>query len=76
MSLASSGRLKSAALDLDASMRQAADVWRDVKAEEFWSLHIEPILRAAETACLAMDEIASIVNQMKRECGPPREDIY
>jgi hypothetical protein len=75
MSNSASGRLKSAALDLEAVMDQVMAVWRDGKAEEFQAQHILPLLRAVEVGGMAMDEIASIVGNMKRECGPPRDDI-
>lgn len=75
MSHSASGRLKSAALDLETAMDQVFTVWRDGKAREFQERQIVPMLRAVEVGGMAMDEIASIVGQMKRECGPPREDI-
>lgn len=76
MSHSASGRLKSAAIDLEASMGRVRDVWRDGKAQDFHERHIAPMLRSVEVGCLAMDEIASIVNQMKRECGPPGDGIF
>ncbi len=76
MSHSASGRLKSAALDLEVAMGRVREVWRDGKAEEFHERHIVPMLRNVEVGCLAMDEIASIVSQMKRECGPPGDGFF
>lgn len=73
MSHSASGRLKSAGLDLSNAVNQAAENWRDAKAEEFQKQRIVPLLRSVESACQAMDEMAQIVAQMQRECGPHRE---
>lgn len=73
MSHSASGRLKSAGLDLANAVNQAAENWRDAKAEEFQKQRIVPLLRSVESACQAMDEMAQIVAQMQRECGPHRE---
>lgn len=75
MSHSASGRLKSAGLDLENAFEQVMTVWRDAKAEEFRARHIVPMLRAVENGAMAMDEIAVIIGQMKRECGPPRDDF-
>jgi hypothetical protein len=74
MSHSSAGRLKSAALDFSDVLTIAREHWQDQKAEEFQKQRIAPILRSVETACLAMDEMAQIVAQMQRECGPIREE--
>lgn len=76
MSHSASGRLKSAAIDLESAISRVMDVWRDGKASEFHERHIVPILRDVEVSCLAMDEIATVVAQMRRECGPPDERIF
>lgn len=73
MSHSASGRLKSAGLDLSNAVNQAAENWRDAKSEEFQKQRIVPLLRSVESACQAMDEMAQIVAQMQRECGPHRE---
>lgn len=74
MSHSASGRLKAAALDLADAMGRARETWRDAKAEEFQNQHVAPMLRSVDVACLAMDEIATIMSQMQRECGPPRDE--
>jgi hypothetical protein len=74
MSHSASGRLKSAALDLSNAVNHSLENWRDAKAEEFQKQRITPILRSVESACQAMDEMAQIVSQMQRDCGPLRED--
>jgi len=73
MSHSASGRLKSAGLELADALGRSRETWRDAKAEEFQNQHIQPMLRSVEVACLAMDEIATVFAQMKRECGPPRD---
>lgn len=74
MSHSASGRLKAAGLELADAMGRARETWRDTKAEDFQNQQIMPMLRSVEVACLAMDEIATVFAQMKRECGPPREE--
>ena len=74
MSHSAAGRLKSAALDFSNVMNAAREHWQDQKAEDFERQRIAPILRSVETACLAMDEMAQIVAQMQRECGPIRDE--
>jgi hypothetical protein len=74
MSHSASGRLKSAALDFSSVLTAAREQWQDQKGEEFERRRMIPILRSVETACLAMDEMAQIVAQMQRECGPPRDE--
>jgi hypothetical protein len=64
------GQLRDAIENLRQAWGQAREFWNDANSQNFEEQHLRPLAADLAAAFPAIDQLASILNQAGRECGP------
>jgi hypothetical protein len=67
------GQLRDAIESLRQAWSDVAAHWNDANSRNFEEHHLRPLASDLASAFPAIDQLASILNQAGRECGPWEE---
>ena len=67
--IATQGRLKRAARELETEWLTAQTGWRDENSRRFGENHVEPLLERVRMVEQMMSQLAAVLQQARHECG-------